>query len=52
MTDSDDLLVRREDGVLALTFNRPAHRNALTQAVQIKHNAARRPGAVARPAFR
>ena len=30
MTDSNDLLVRREDGVLVLTFNRPEHRNALT----------------------
>ncbi|MDX2159598.1 MAG: enoyl-CoA hydratase-related protein [Hyphomicrobiaceae bacterium] len=30
MTQSNDLLVRREDGVLTLTFNRPDRRNALT----------------------
>lgn len=30
---NDDLLVRREDGVLVLTFNRPAMRNALTPAM-------------------
>ena len=30
MADNQDLLVRREDGVLVLTFNRPEHRNALT----------------------
>jgi 2-(1,2-epoxy-1,2-dihydrophenyl)acetyl-CoA isomerase len=36
MKDSEDLLVRREDGVLVLTFNRPAHRNALTQEMQTK----------------
>lgn len=30
---SEDLLVRREDGVLILTFNRPSHRNALTNAM-------------------
>lgn len=29
-TDSNDLLVRREDGVLVLAFNRPEARNALT----------------------
>ena len=34
MTDSNDLLVRREDGVLVLTFNRPEHRNALTQEMR------------------
>jgi 2-(1,2-epoxy-1,2-dihydrophenyl)acetyl-CoA isomerase len=33
---SEDLLVRREDGVLVLTFNRPTHRNALTQEMQIR----------------
>jgi 2-(1,2-epoxy-1,2-dihydrophenyl)acetyl-CoA isomerase len=36
MTESNDLLVRREDGVLVLTFNRPEHRNALTQDMQIR----------------
>jgi enoyl-CoA hydratase/carnithine racemase len=36
MTDSNDLLVRREDGVLVLTFNRPEHRNALTQEMQVR----------------
>ena len=36
MTDDNDLLVRREDGVLVLTFNRPQHRNALTQAMQVR----------------
>ncbi len=30
MSDNNDLLVRREDGVLVLTFNRPEQRNALT----------------------
>lgn len=30
MADQDDLLVRREDGVLVLTFNRPERRNAVT----------------------
>ncbi len=30
MTDNNDLLVRRDDGVLVLTFNRPDYRNALT----------------------
>lgn len=34
MTDTKDLLVRREDGVLILTFNRPEHRNALTMDMQ------------------
>lgn len=34
MSDSNDLLVRREDGVLVLTFNRPEYRNALTMAMQ------------------
>ena len=34
MSDSQDLLVRRDDGVLVLTFNRPQHRNALTQEMQ------------------
>lgn len=29
-TESNDLLVRREDGVLVLSFNRPEARNALT----------------------
>ena len=36
MTESNDLLVRREDGVLVLTFNRPEHRNALTQEMQVR----------------
>ena len=36
MTDSNDLLVRREDGVLILTFNRPEHRNALTPAMHVR----------------
>ena len=36
MTDNNDLLVRREDGVLVLTFNRPEHRNALTQEMQVR----------------
>ena len=36
MTDTDDLLVRREGGVLVLTFNRPAQRNALTQEMQAR----------------
>ncbi len=36
MTDANDLLVRREDGVLVLTFNRPQHRNALTQEMQLR----------------
>ena len=36
MTDNNDLLVRREDGVLVLTFNRPEHRNALTQEMQAR----------------
>jgi 2-(1,2-epoxy-1,2-dihydrophenyl)acetyl-CoA isomerase len=36
MTDNNDLLVRREDGVLVLTFNRPEHRNALTQDMQVR----------------
>jgi len=36
MTDNSDLLVRREDGVLVLTFNRPTHRNALTQEMQVR----------------
>ncbi|MFV0298719.1 MAG: enoyl-CoA hydratase/isomerase family protein, partial [Hyphomicrobiaceae bacterium] len=31
--ETNDLLVRREDGVLVLTFNRPTHRNALTTAM-------------------
>ncbi|MFM9938957.1 MAG: enoyl-CoA hydratase [Hyphomicrobiaceae bacterium] len=31
---NNDLLVRREDGVLVLTFNRPEHRNALTMEMQ------------------
>jgi len=34
MSDKKDLLVRREDGVLVLTFNRPEQRNALTQEMQ------------------
>ncbi|MEZ5857025.1 MAG: enoyl-CoA hydratase-related protein [Hyphomicrobiaceae bacterium] len=29
-TATEDLIVKREDGVLVLTFNRPSHRNALT----------------------
>ena len=29
-TDNDEMLVDRSDGVLTLTFNRPAYRNALT----------------------
>ena len=33
-TETNDLLVRREDGVLILTFNRPEHRNALTMDMQ------------------
>ena len=32
--ETNDLLVRREDGVLILTFNRPEHRNALTMDMQ------------------
>jgi 2-(1,2-epoxy-1,2-dihydrophenyl)acetyl-CoA isomerase len=36
MSDHDDLLVRREDGVLVLTFNRTEHRNALTQEMQAR----------------
>ena len=36
MTDNNDLLVRREDGVLVLTFNRPEHRNALTPEMQAR----------------
>jgi 2-(1,2-epoxy-1,2-dihydrophenyl)acetyl-CoA isomerase len=32
-TQSNDLLVRREDGVLVLAFNRPEARNALTPAM-------------------
>jgi 2-(1,2-epoxy-1,2-dihydrophenyl)acetyl-CoA isomerase len=34
MVETKDLLVRREDGVLVLTFNRPKHRNALTLEMQ------------------
>jgi 2-(1,2-epoxy-1,2-dihydrophenyl)acetyl-CoA isomerase len=34
--NSNDLLVQRTDGVLVLTFNRPEHRNALTQDMQIR----------------
>ncbi len=33
MAENMDLLVRREDGVLVLTFNRPERRNALTTAM-------------------
>ena len=33
MVENKDLLVRREDGVLVLTFNRPERRNALTTAM-------------------
>jgi len=36
MSDNKDLLVRREDGVLVLTFNRPEQRNALTQEMQTR----------------
>lgn len=36
MSENNDLLVRREDGVLVLTFNRPEHRNALTQDMQAR----------------
>lgn len=36
MADTKDLLVRREDGVLILTFNRPEHRNALTMDMQLR----------------
>lgn len=32
--ETKDLLVRRDEGVLVLTFNRPEHRNALTMAMQ------------------
>lgn len=32
-TATEELLVRRDDGVLTLTFNRPTHRNALTSAM-------------------
>ncbi len=32
-TETDELLVRREDGVLVMTFNRPQYRNALTTAM-------------------
>jgi 2-(1,2-epoxy-1,2-dihydrophenyl)acetyl-CoA isomerase len=32
--DNNDLLVRRDDGVLVLTFNRPEFRNALTMEMQ------------------
>lgn len=35
MAETKDLLVRREDGVLILTFNRPQHRNALTMDMQM-----------------
>lgn len=34
MAETNDLLVRREDGVLVLTFNRPQQRNALTLEIQ------------------
>ena len=33
-TETNDLLVRRDDGVLVLTFNRPEYRNALTIDMQ------------------
>jgi 2-(1,2-epoxy-1,2-dihydrophenyl)acetyl-CoA isomerase len=33
MAESEDLLVRRDEGVLVLTFNRPSRRNALTPAM-------------------
>lgn len=36
MPETNDILARREDGVLILTFNRPAHRNALTMDMQLK----------------
>ncbi len=35
-TETNDLLVRREGGVLILTFNRPEHRNALTVGMQAR----------------
>ncbi len=36
MTETNDLLARRDGGVLILTFNRPEHRNALTMDMQQK----------------
>ena len=36
MTETNDLLSRREDGVLILTFNRPEFLNALTVEMQAK----------------
>ena len=35
MAETNELLARREDGVLILTFNRPEHRNALTMDMQL-----------------
>lgn len=36
MSENKDLLVRREDGVLVLTFNRPEQRNALTAEMGVR----------------